>query len=475
MTAKERMLERLAGMDVQTVFNIDGTGTIDEVVLTRSLKAFDSTVFTDENIEELIQIGRPDDGGPIVLRVLGDFVQSKVLDVSEELAPQDGAILDTSAPGAPVLETSAPGSPGSPAPESEEGQKAPLSPKAMQRLGGMNVLRALDVDGTGTINKEVLISSLEIFDPVVFTDESIAELLSATARPHQGERPRSPGGGELIYIQDIAMFLGAPVVIEFNPSRPERKPEAPEERRPEVPRLELRRPTTAMTAATSIRSGASCPPSARSELDLEGDYEPVDLESEHMRQSAVRFKLPHVSSADLGGSRGCEIAQPELRGVTLRQLRSLADYVRSRCEPDLWCDSATGQRLTPETVQLHHLAEYVLRPLTQERRCSYVEMIGHSAEDQYPRWYATWAGGSFLDLVHCLMEHSRRHSFGGRMSYWVSAFASDPWNDELFTAKTTWQRALEISHGSVQVIGSGPVPYIEVADQQVCGSDTFVS
>mmetsp|Transcript_8284 Transcript_8284/g.18039 ORF Transcript_8284/g.18039 Transcript_8284/m.18039 type:complete len:495 (+) Transcript_8284:146-1630(+) len=50
----------------------------------------------------------------------------------------------------------------------------------LARLDGIDVLRAFDLDGSGTIHPEVLVCSLKAFDEEVFTDRNVRELLRGT-------------------------------------------------------------------------------------------------------------------------------------------------------------------------------------------------------------------------------------------------------------------------------------------------------
>merc|ERR550534_1047359 len=77
--ARERMLSRLAGMDLKRVFDLDGSGFIDPTVLTRSLKLWDREIFTDETVEDFLQWSNLEKGGSGALNIqdMVGFVKAK--------------------------------------------------------------------------------------------------------------------------------------------------------------------------------------------------------------------------------------------------------------------------------------------------------------------------------------------------------------------------------------------------------------
>eukprot|EP00928_Gymnodinium_smaydae_P094675 TRINITY_DN798_c0_g2_i2.p1 TRINITY_DN798_c0_g2~~TRINITY_DN798_c0_g2_i2.p1 ORF type:complete len:328 (-),score=78.36 TRINITY_DN798_c0_g2_i2:392-1375(-) len=79
---KERALARLAGLNVQWALDVAGNGTIDPVVLARSLKRFDSTVFDDESVGALLEVlgggnaNGEGSGAPVRVQQLSDMIAS---------------------------------------------------------------------------------------------------------------------------------------------------------------------------------------------------------------------------------------------------------------------------------------------------------------------------------------------------------------------------------------------------------------
>lgn len=67
MATRDVALERLSGLNLMKILDSDGSGMIDAVVLERSLKRFDDTVFTEKNIKDLLaSVGAAPEGGGLV-------------------------------------------------------------------------------------------------------------------------------------------------------------------------------------------------------------------------------------------------------------------------------------------------------------------------------------------------------------------------------------------------------------------------
>jgi hypothetical protein len=71
----------------------------------------------------------------------------------------------------------------------------------------------------------------------------------------------------------------------------------------------------------------------------------------------------------------CKIDETAERGISVRQLLAMYELVKQRCVAEGWTDWDGKTLLTPETVNLYHLKQYVIKPATQAHRCSYVELV----------------------------------------------------------------------------------------------------
>lgn len=561
-TTRERMLTRLAGMDLGRVFDLDGTGFIDPIVLSRSLKVWDAAVFTDENVDDFLQWSKlerePFDKGNcpstriINIQDMVSFVKShcpklprlrrrnnsrgsRVSGASEATgaaetfaaaprsvparggransrstsrppveAPAEKVEKEEAAPPQtqPVeippeiqpdeirLEEAPPTAasaepPVAAAADDADGASSQVSrPRSaigtpsqilVQRLAGLNILRVLDVDGNGLIDREVLKSALNIFDPEIFTAEGVDQLI------HAATRSAGVDDGTHIRILDLALYMGTPI---FYPVTAPTIQEGDEEQDDKVPSVGDRQSKATSSSVPplpleeGLQIGEPIPLTAAEEmywaaLEAQSDGTSAlntartEIESVAAEPDSVLVAISELR----GGAAGCTIKSPELRGITLRQLTRLMTYIQEHCERESWYDLETGEALTPETVDLFCLREWVLKPATRERRCSFAELVAQRPSEQRPRWYVSHCAGSVVEFVKCLKEHAERHGFSEDVAYWVDAYASNPWQQETNGADV-WEKALAVSQGTVQIIGSGPVAYLEVGSHSLLDVDT---
>mmetsp|Transcript_78842 Transcript_78842/g.225850 ORF Transcript_78842/g.225850 Transcript_78842/m.225850 type:complete len:663 (+) Transcript_78842:30-2018(+) len=352
------------------------------------------------------------------------------------------------------------------------------SQKLVDRLAGLNILRVLDVDGNGLIDREVLKSALSIFDPEIFTEEGVEQLI------HAATRTTGIDDGTHIRILDLAMYMGTPIFYPLTPPPIQEGDEEDDQGSighggyqskaassiPRIPLHQTQEPASdpvPLTAAEEMLFYAALD----DQSDLASSCVMLTARTE-IESIAAEPDTVHVAVQELkAGSSGCSIKSPELRGITLRQLQRLMTYVEEHCERESWYDPETGNPLTAESVDLFCLREWVLKPATKERRCSFVELIALRASEQRPKWYVSHCAGSVMEFVKCLREHAQRHGFDDDIAYWVDAYAANPWQDE-HDGGVAWEKALAVSQGTVQIIGSGPVAYLEVGSHSLYDVDT---
>ncbi len=80
----------------------------------------------------------------------------------------------------------------------------------------------------------------------------------------------------------------------------------------------------------------------------------------------------------------CKIDETAERGISLRQLIVTYEHVKQRCVAEGWTSTDTrraGELLTPETVTLYDLCNYVIKPATEAHKCSYVELVTGLGEE----------------------------------------------------------------------------------------------
>jgi len=76
LDGRKQALSRLSGMDLRATLEVDGSGKLNALVLSRALKRFDSSVFTDDSISDLLgALKCTPDGGSVVIKDLADLVE----------------------------------------------------------------------------------------------------------------------------------------------------------------------------------------------------------------------------------------------------------------------------------------------------------------------------------------------------------------------------------------------------------------
>jgi hypothetical protein len=130
------------------------------------------------------------------------------------------------------------------------------------------------------------------------------------------------------------------------------------------------------------------------------------------------------------------IAAAEHRGIMVKQLESLVDFIMKRTNPSTgviqgWVDSHTGEQLSQSTLSLEQVVAWIVEPMTKPVKCSYVEAVAMVEESQKPTWFVSyWIGTPFFELVNCTKKHAQtrsNHRYPAVCSvtgaYWTCAFA----------------------------------------------------
>ncbi|CAL1171926.1 unnamed protein product [Cladocopium goreaui] len=133
-------------------------------------------------------------------------------------------------------------------------------------------------------------------------------------------------------------------------------------------------------------------------------------------------------SYDTLGSRAINVPQTECRGISLKQLSQLVDFIRDHAH--LWVETYSGspnfeQPLELQTFNLYHTSHWVIKPATLRYRCSFVELVAKDAETQFPCWFVSHAWQEAVcRFVACLRQHAELRNAVG-LAYWVCAYANN--------------------------------------------------
>ena len=171
------------------------------------------------------------------------------------------------------------------------------------------------------------------------------------------------------------------------------------------------------------------------------------------------------------GSKICRIANPENRGITLRQLKEIGKEVVLRCEIERWRSSnSTHQSLAvlkPDQVTLYDLAQHYILPSTEPHKCSYVELVAREEQDQKPVWFVShWWGESVLDFVASICRHAFDRGLPDETSYWVCAYALNQHSLGLELGRNPmnapFHKALKQCKGMVSVLDKDCICYSRI-------------
>eukprot|EP00929_Paragymnodinium_shiwhaense_P048027 TRINITY_DN24348_c0_g1_i1.p1 TRINITY_DN24348_c0_g1~~TRINITY_DN24348_c0_g1_i1.p1 ORF type:complete len:1160 (-),score=239.75 TRINITY_DN24348_c0_g1_i1:122-3601(-) len=127
--------------------------------------------------------------------------------------------------------------------------------------------------------------------------------------------------------------------------------------------------------------------------------------------------------------RNCEVNDTHQRAITGRQLTELSEHTQTLLEtievmdPNTKMEENVGQ-ITWQNVNLYHLNDLVVKPLTKAYPCSWVELI--AGGPQRPVWFIShWWGTRFQDTFKMLGFHLRHHGLDDSTPYWMCTFANN--------------------------------------------------
>lgn len=134
----------------------------------------------------------------------------------------------------------------------------------------------------------------------------------------------------------------------------------------------------------------------------------------------------------------------DAQGITLRQLRAVLANIERRCMSEEWTDPE-GNQLRPETVTLHDVNKYIIKPFTASAKKSFVELLPSTLGIQPPNFYTNhWWGETVKDFVAGLEQYlmdfkvndsstvdENGNNFGRHMyediPVWIHAYSINQW------------------------------------------------
>ena len=138
-----------------------------------------------------------------------------------------------------------------------------------------------------------------------------------------------------------------------------------------------------------------------------------------MRTGQSSAPQPRPAPSAQAPTGGCVIPETALRGITIPQLEAICKEFAAQCAVKGWT-SIEGQLLTPETFNLYDLVKYYIKPMTEERNCSLVELV--ASGPQPPAWFVShWWGEPVEAFIACLKQHREDRGLAEHTVYWVRA------------------------------------------------------
>ena len=109
----------------------------------------------------------------------------------------------------------------------------------------------------------------------------------------------------------------------------------------------------------------------------------------------------------------CSLAATEFRGITLTQLRDLWTKIAGLADEDGYLQDwkgYDGKVCHKDTVNLYDVVDYLVKPETLARKCSYVELVAPpGTKAQTPRWFVShWWGEPVKDFIKAVEYHARQ-------------------------------------------------------------------
>lgn len=149
----------------------------------------------------------------------------------------------------------------------------------------------------------------------------------------------------------------------------------------------------------------------------------------------------HAWNLDLNafGTTATRIPKIENRSIHLAQLNQITNYLLSLADEHgylkfrkkyLWnrLDPECAEPLQFTTMTFYDLVDWVILPLTEAVKCSFVEVVAEEEVDQPPAWFVShWMGASVTELIEACEHHAQVRALPADAGYWVCATALRPW------------------------------------------------
>jgi len=173
-----------------------------------------------------------------------------------------------------------------------------------------------------------------------------------------------------------------------------------------------------------------------------------------------------------------EVKDTHRRGITIHQLSFLGSFVKEVLDTVEIRDPHPGSnadRITWRNVNLYHINDLFVVPLTDQFECSFVELLADGPQD--PLWFIShWWGCPFMDSLSMLTFHASAHDLPQDVPYWMCTFANNQHNlEELdeHLMQTPFARAImsETCQGTIMLMNETAEPF----KRTWCTLENFIS
>ncbi|CAE7291840.1 unnamed protein product [Symbiodinium sp. KB8] len=175
---------------------------------------------------------------------------------------------------------------------------------------------------------------------------------------------------------------------------------------------------------------------------------------------------------------GCVIPEVADRAITVQQLQDLTTCITTKLKAEGWTTTDPSVtkpvKLKKGTVNLYDVVARLVKPATEKRRCSYVELV--ATGPQTTRWFVShWWGEPVFHFVACVVKHSEQRRLGSASTYWVCAYANNQWelayDVAANPAESSFRRALDVAEGTLSILDDAARAYERVW----CEYEVFVT
>jgi hypothetical protein len=144
----------------------------------------------------------------------------------------------------------------------------------------------------------------------------------------------------------------------------------------------------------------------------------------------MKDELYGVPTPEIYRSQSAKIADAHHRGLSIAQLEQLGNFITEVLKTYVTHDKLSGKIVTPQNINLYHICDLFIKPLSENDECSFVEII--APKTQEPSWFVShWWGTSFFDTLRMLKLHAKERNVSHEDEfYWICAFANNQHNLE---------------------------------------------